>query len=293
MPKRLLTMLLLVLAAPFLGAQSAESLLIGPGDVLHVRVFDTPELEQHARVTDSGNLTLLLGGQVKVAGLPPAAAARAIESALVAGNVLLKPRVEVTVEEYATEKVSVVGEVKSPGAYALVTPRNVLDVLSLAGGLTELASRQVVISRYGTGDKVPYFVSNDPNVAMTNVVKINPGDTLMVPKAGIVYMLGDVKAPGGYTMTNNEGHLTALELLARAGGTPLASVPSHARLIRKTDSGFTEIHLPLSAMQKGKQADIELQPNDIVYVPYSYWLNVVVNASGIAASATTAAVYRF
>jgi polysaccharide export outer membrane protein len=284
-----------LLIAGWAGAQQPESLLIGPGDLLHVQVFDTPELEQKdVRVTDVGELPLILGGNVKVAHLTPAEAARVIEKALVDGHFVLRPRVAVTVEEYATQKVSVLGEVKTPGAYAIQTPRSVLDVLTLAGGLTELADRKILVERRGTDEKVPYFVSNDAKAAMDASVRINPGDTLYVPKAGIVYVLGDVKQPGGYTMTNNEAQLSVLQLVARAGGTNNSAVPSHARLVRKTgDSGYTETALQLSDMQKGKQSDQFLQPGDIVYVPFSYMRNFALQGSGLVASASSAAIYKF
>ena len=273
--------------------QAQESLLIGPGDLLHVQVLDTPDLEEHARVTDAGELPLILGGNVKVAALTPEEAAHAIEKVLLHGHFLLHPEVLVTVEEYATQKVSVLGEVKVPGAYAIDTPRPVLDVLTLAGGLTALADRKILIERHGTGEKVPYFVSNEPGLALDTSVKVDPGDTVLVPKAGIVYVLGDVDRPGGYTMTNNDAAITVLQLVARAGGTTHSAVPSHAKLIRKTDSGYVEMPLPLSKMQKGKRADIALQPNDIVYVPFSYMRNFALGASGLAAAAASAAVYRF
>jgi polysaccharide export outer membrane protein len=284
-----------LLIAGWAGAQQPESLLIGPGDLLHVQVFDTPELEQKdVRVTDVGELPLILGGNVKVAHLTPAEAARVIEKALVDGHFVLRPRVAVTVEEYATQKVSVLGEVKTPGAYAIQTPRSVLDVLTLAGGLTELADRKILVERRGTDEKVPYFVSNDAKAAMDASVRINPGDTLYVPKAGIVYVLGDVKQPGGYTMTNNEAQLSVLQLVARAGGTNNSAVPSHARLVRKTgDNGYTETALQLSDMQKGKQSDQFLQPGDIVYVPFSYMRNFALQGSGLVASASSAAIYKF
>jgi len=273
--------------------QAQESLLIGPGDLLHVQVLDTPDLEEHARVTDAGELPLILGGNVKVAGLTPEGADHAIERALFDGHYLLHPKVLVTVDEYATQKVSVLGEVKVPGAYAIDTPRPVLDVLTLAGGLTELADRSILIERHGTGEKVPYFVSNQPSVAIDTSVKVDPGDTVLVPKAGIVYVLGDVGRPGGYTMTNNEAQITVLQLVARAGGTNHSAVPSHAKLVRKTDSGYVEMPLPLSAMQKGKRADLPLQAGDILYVPFSYIRNFGLQASGLAAAAAAAAVYRF
>jgi polysaccharide export outer membrane protein len=291
-------LVLCVVAFCFLGqrlwAQGQESLLIGPGDMLHIQVFDTPELEQHARVTDAGELPLLMGGDVKVDRLTPAAAARSIERALIDGHFLLRPRVAVTVEEYATQKVSVLGEVKTPGAYAIQTPRSVLDVLTLAGGLTELADRKMLIERRGTGEKVPYFDSNDAKAALNTSVRINPGDTLVVPKAGIVYVLGDVKQPGGYTMTNNEAQLSVLQLVARAGGTNNSAVPAHTHLMRKTsENGYTEISVQLSDMQKGKQPDQFLQAGDILYIPFSYLRNFALQGSGLAASAASAAIYRF
>lgn len=274
-------------------AQQPESLLIGPGDLLHVQVFDTPELEQHARVTDAGELPLLVGGNVKVSALTPGDAARAIEKRLLDGHLLLRPRVAVTVEEYATQKVSVLGEVHSPGAYAIQTPRSVLDVLTLAGGLTDLADRKILIERSETDEKVSYFVSNKPGIAIDTAVRINPGDTLVVPKAEIVYVLGDVGRPGGYTMTNNEAQLTVLELVARAGGTNHSAVPSHARLIHRNDDTYIEEPLPLSAMQKGKHPDLALKAGDIIWVPFSYLRNFGMQANGIVASLGSAAVYRF
>jgi polysaccharide export outer membrane protein len=122
---------------------------------------------------------------------------------------------------------------------------------------------------------------------------VYPGDTIIVPKAGIVYALGDVGRPGGYTMTNNEAAISVLELVARAGGTNHSAVPSHAKLIRKTDSGYLEMPLPLSAMQKGKRADLPLLAGDIVYVPFSYLRNFGLQSAGLAAAAASAAVYRF
>jgi len=282
-----------LMAASLAAAQSPESLLIGPGDFLHVQVFDTPELEQHARVTDAGELPLILGGNVKVAHLAPADAARVIEKRLLDGHFLLNPRVLVSIDEYATQKVSVLGEVKTPGAYPINTPRSVLDVLTLAGGLTDLADRKILIERQGTGERVLYFVSNQAGVAMDTAVKVNPGDTILVAKAGIVYVLGDVGRPGGYTMTNNEAQISVLELVARAGGTNHSAVPSHAKLIRKSGGGYIEMPLPLSAMQKGNRADLPLRADDIVYVPFSYIRNFGMQAAGIAGAVGSAAVYRF
>jgi len=284
---------LLLLLAPGLTAQKNESLLIGPGDLLHVQVFDTPELTQDARVTDAGDIPLLLGGRVKVANLTPAQAAHAIESTLVRGHFLLRPSVLVTVTQYATQNVTILGEVHTPGAYPIGTPRSILDVLALAGGLSETADRKVLIERHGTSTRVPYFVSNAPGVALDTAVKVYPGDTVIVPRAGIVYVLGDVSKPGGYTMTNNDAKISALELIARAGGALHSAAASHSRLIRKSGSGYVEIPLPLNKIQDGKRADVQLEADDIVYVPFSYMRNFVVNAATLVGQIGGAAIYKY
>jgi polysaccharide export outer membrane protein len=270
-----------------------ESLLIGAGDMVHVQVFDTPELEQHVRVTDLGELPLIMGGNVHVRHLTPAQAAHAVENALLEGKFMRHPKVAITVEEYATQKTSVLGEVRAPGAYAINTPRSVLDVLALAGGLTDLADRNLVIERRDTKARVPYFVSNHADVALDSAVEVNPGDSIIVPKAGVVYVLGDVARPGGYTMTNNDAQLTVLQLVARAGGTNHSAVPSHALLIHKKNNAYIEEPLPLSAMQKGNRPDRALQPDDIVWVPFSYLRSFGAQGSGILSSVSSAAVYRF
>ncbi len=268
-----------------------ESLLIGSGDMLHVTVFDTPELEQHARVTDDGNVPLMFLGNVHVAGLTPEAASRTIEAGLKAGQYLKLPQVTVTIEQYGTQGVLVIGEVKNPGNYQIDTSRPVLDVLSLAGGLGELANRHIMIERRGTGERVAYFVSNNPEEAFDHSVLVHPGDKVMVPKAPVAYMLGDVNKPGGYAFTNNNSELTALQMVALAGGTPPTARPAVAKLIRRNGDGYTQTQIQLSDMQKGKIADIQLQPDDVIYIPYSYMKNLAVNISAVVGAAASASIY--
>jgi polysaccharide export outer membrane protein len=274
-------------------AQQTESLLIGPGDLLQIQVVDTPELDQAARVTDAGTIPLTYGGDVKIVSKTPAQAARTIEKALVDGSFMRHPRVTVAVTDFATAKVSVMGEVKVPGAYSIQTDRSVVDVLALAGGLTEGADRKIVIERHETRRKDAYFVSNHAQAALEEAVVIHPGDTIYVPKAGVVYVLGDVGRPGGYTMTNTEAQITALQLVARAGGTNHSAVPSKAILMRKTATGYTDTPIELSRMQKGKAPDVTLEANDVIYVPFSYLRNFGMQATGIVSSLGSAAVYHF
>jgi polysaccharide biosynthesis/export protein len=271
--------------------QGKESLLIGPGDLIQVDVLDTPEMEQQVRVTDEGNAPLAYIGDVQVAGKTPAAAADAIRLLLIQKNVMKHPQVTVRVQEYSTQDVSVLGQVKTPGSYPLTTPQPVLRVLSLAGGVTDIADRKVTVKRHGSSEQLTYMLSNDPEKMLTNMVMVNPGDIVMVPKAPIIYIMGDVGRPGGYSMSSNETHLTLLQAIARAGSANKTSVPSKVRLIRNTENGEKETRIHLDAMEKGKIPDIDLQPNDIVYVPFSWMKNVAMSGSQIVSSTASAAVY--
>lgn len=289
-------------------ARAQESLLIGPGDMLHVVVYDEPELEQHARVTDSGDLPLLMGGNVKVASLTPEAAAAAIEKALIDGHYLIHPRVSVTVEQYATQNVSIIGDVRNPGAYPITTGRTVADTIALAGGLMPEASRNIVIQRHATGAMVTYFLSNNPIVTPdSNAPGVNPdksttllsrntlvypGDTVRVAKAELVFALGDVGRPGGFPVVNNDSDLTVLQLVAMAGGTNKTAAAGHARILRKEPDGtYQQIPMQLSDMQKGKKPDYTLQANDILYVPFSYMRNTALSVGAITAATSGAAIY--
>jgi polysaccharide biosynthesis/export protein len=294
-PLLYIALLAVMLIAMMLSVQPAaaqkESLLIGPGDLIQVDVLDTPEMEQQVRVTDEGNAPLAYVGNVKVSGMTPGAAAEAIQLLLVSKNVMKHPQVTVRVQEYSTQDVSVLGQVHTPGAYPLTTPQPVLRVLSLAGGVTDLADRQVTIKRHGSPQQLTYMLSNDPQKMLTDMVMVYPGDIVMVPNAPVIYIMGDVGRPGGYAMSANASHLTLLQAIARAGSANKTSVPSKVRLIRDTGDGTKETRVHLDEMQKGKIPDIDLQANDIVFVPFSWMKNVAMSGSTIAASTAGAAIY--
>ena len=275
-------------------AAQNESLTIGPGDLVHVKVLEASELEQSTRVTDAGNLTLILGGNVHVAGLTPPEAALTIQRALVTGRYILNPHVSVLTEQTATQNVTILGQVRSPGSYSIATPRPVLDVLALAGGLTEIANRTITIQRRGSKERLNFVVANSANDALDGSVSVLPGDTVIVSKADVVYILGDVNRPGGIAIVTNDQKLSAVQAISLAGGTPPNAVPSHTRLIRKAADGtHTEIPLQLSAMEKGKQPDIQLQADDILYVPFSYTRNMAVGAGSLVSATSSAAIYHF
>ena len=294
MDKRLLVAVILSGSVLHAFASSQETLLIAPGDVLHVQVADTPEMEEHARVTDGGFVPIIGVGDVKVSGLNPGEAAIAIHDKLILSHYLNHPEVFVSVEQYATQMVSIIGEVKANGSYPIETARPVLDVLALAGGLDPEADRHILIERQGDQQHpIPYYVSNNGQQAITEQVMVNPGDTIVVPRAGIVYILGDVNRPGGYVMSNNQSQLSLLEGLALAGGVSHSAKQGHAHLIRKRSDGtYLDMELSVGDIQKGKKQDMMLVSGDVVYLPFSYGRNIATNgASGIVASAAGASIY--
>ena len=137
-----------------------------------------------------------------------------------------------------------------------------------------------------------YFVSNDPKQAVATQIMVNPGDSVIVPKAGIVYILGDVNRPGGFAMSNNQDHMTLLQALSLAGGLQHSARQGHARLIRQTEGTAHEEQLNLGEIQKGKSPNPTLYPGDILYVPFSWAKNLITTgAPGMASSAASAAIY--
>jgi polysaccharide export outer membrane protein len=292
-----------------IGARAQESLLIGPGDLVHVVYFDAGELNQQSRVTDAGDFPLLMGGNIRIAGLTPEQAAAKIANFMSSSHYLVNPRVAVTVDSYATQSVSILGAVHLPGAYPIATGKTISEVLALAGGLLPDADRTVVVQRRVTGELLTFYTANSPlttpdssapgvkragTTLLSRDVMVFPGDTVRVAHAELVYVLGDVGRPGGFPIVNNDAPLTVLQLISLAGATNKTASPARARLIRKLPDGkYEDIHLPLSAMQKGKQADRSLQAGDIIYVPFSYLKNALLGIGGIASAAGSATIYRY
>lgn len=273
---------------------AGESLLIGPGDLLHIAVLREDELEQRVRVLDSGEITLALAGKVAVAGLTPAQAAARIVERYQEGKFLVHPEVSVFVEEYATQTVTILGEVAHPGTIHLAAPRTLIDVLSLAGGLTELADRHIVVEHRGkdgrTDSRIRAYLPNRADDALNADVMVWPGDTVIVPKAGIIYVLGDVAHPGGYVM-QNDSKLTVLQAIALAAGASKTASERRVRLVRNVDGQTLSLDLPLRDMERGRQPDVPLQANDILYVPFSLAKNLALGMANITAAASSALIY--
>lgn len=270
----------------------AARIKIGPGDLLQVAVFDEPELAQTVRVNDKGDADLLLLGTLHLAGLPTSEAQTLAENLLKSRDFLLSPHVSIIIAEYQTQNVSVLGEVKRPGVYPLLGARDLPSLISLAGGTTPIASSSVTIKRRsGQQEIVKTALSNNPDEMFASALQLEPGDTVMIPKAGVVYVLGEVGRPGGFVMQDN-GSMSLTQAVAFASGVTHAAADTKARIIRKRATGLEDNVVNLKRVLEGKDNDVKLESEDIVYVPSSAIKSILTRAPMIAQSAASAAVYQ-
>jgi polysaccharide biosynthesis/export protein len=271
-------------------SNTPSALLIGQGDELEITVYGAPDLSQHTHVNASGNISMPLIGSVHIAGLTSSEAEGAIENRLRQDHIINDPQVSLFVKEYTNSEISVAGEVAKPGSYSVLGPHRLFDVLQAAGGPTERATNTVVISHRGQNQATTYTFSKDPAEMATSNVDLQPGDTVVVPRAGIAYVLGEVNKPGGYVM-NSTGGVTVLQLVAVAGGTTHLASAGKTRLLRKTNTGFQEQQIDLKKLLRGRIHDVPVQNEDILYVPIN-GVKEAVSASLLVGTAATAAVYR-
>ncbi|MGC2742374.1 MAG: polysaccharide biosynthesis/export family protein [Candidatus Angelobacter sp.] len=272
--------------------QSGGVVPIGPGDLLEVTVFDTPELSGKVRVSNTGDVSLPLVGSVHVGGLKTDEMQALLAKKLIDGQFVKQPQVSVFMAEYATAGVSVVGEVKKPGIYPTLGNHRLLDYISLAEGLTPMASTQVTITQRGNPAATTITLPSLSSPTAAQNPDIAPGDTIFVAKAGIVYVVGDVSKPGGFALDHDQ-HLTVLQAVALAGGVNSTANKKGAKVVRKGPNGPEEIPLDLAKVLSARSHDAVLQNDDILFIPDSRTKTAFKNMGGIMASAAAAAIYHF
>jgi polysaccharide export outer membrane protein len=269
-----------------------QNVLLGSGDTIRVSFFDTPEMTVDAvTVGSDGTVKLPLIGNVPVAGLNTSAAAHQIDSLYRSGGFVLNPQSSVSILNFALNGVSVVGEVGKPGNYAVTGSRTLLDVISMAGGLTTSADTRIVVERSdGKIEDTVDLPADSGTEMLRNDVLLSAGDKVVVQRAGMVYVLGDVGKPGGYLMHQN-GKITVMQAIAFAGGSTRISAEKKAYLLQQNKSGYSTTVVSLRDMYKGKASDISMSSGDILYVPSSNVRNFVFNAPQVLGAIGGAAVY--
>jgi polysaccharide export outer membrane protein len=248
-------------------ASDSPVLKLGAGDLIEVSVYNVPELTTKARVGNSGDVYLPLIDYVHVADLTTEEAQSLIQKRLEDGAFVRNPHVTIFVDESASQGVTVLGEVAKSGVYPDLGDHKLYELISIAGGFTPSAARKVSIVRRNQPQPVNLTLPRNLADDLSGNVDILPGDTIIVPRAPIIYVVGDVGHPSGLLVDN--GSLTVLQAVALAGGTNKTAKMSGVRIIRKGPTGMTETQVPLKKMLEAKAPDVPLQGDDILFVPSS------------------------
>jgi polysaccharide export outer membrane protein len=263
------------------------------GVLLDMMVYDEPELATQARVDDKGNISLPLIGAVHVAGKTVAEARTVVQEKYRDAQILKDPQVTLNVLQYVNSNVSVLGEVQSPGRFPMLAPHSLQDVIGMAGGETNFAGDTIKVegpAKDGNALRTYHYVRGEDENALQNAI-INPGDTVRVERAGIVYVLGAVYRPGGYVMQEN-GSLNVAQAVSLAQGTLLQAKIGGMRVIRREPDGtLKDIPISYKGIMKGKDTPLELEAQDIVYVPVSKVKSVFTAGANIVGETSSAAIY--
>ncbi|MGD8548883.1 MAG: polysaccharide biosynthesis/export family protein [Desulfobacterales bacterium] len=252
--------------------------LLGSGDLLQISVFEAENLNTTVRVSSRGHVTLPLLGQIQVKGLTARETEIKIEN-LFRSKYIKDPHVSVFVQEHFSQRVTLVGQFKNPGTYDYISKQRLLDVMALAGGLSDKAGRTVQVRRHGD-------IPGKPNVFVVDMdrlikegrtelnIEINGGDVIFVPEAGNFFVDGAVRRPGSYPIRNK---MVLGEALLAAGGIAPYAIKDSLVLIRYfKDTGRKAIELEYNP----ENQEMEIQDRDIIVVKSSTW-GKLVHGTGI------------
>lgn len=248
------------------GIAHAVEYLVGPGDVLKITVYEHEDLEMVARVSGDGTLKMPLIGQVKVSGLSvPEITARI--TSLLKGDYIVSPEVSVFIQEFRSQKTVLMGEVKKPGLYELKGYTTFLELVSMAGGLTENAGEIAVVQRNvnkqgGQDGILTVDLQRLIEDGQTeHDIQVIDGDTVIVSKAGVIYVTGEVKKPDSYKYVEGT---TVIQAITLAGGFTSKAAAEKVKIIRNSEDGSKNI------MDRVKM-DERVYSNDVIVVPESFF----------------------
>jgi len=280
---------------------------LGPGDLISVQQPNAEELDgKTARIDAEGFASLPLVGRVRLGGLTIQEGESLLTSRL--SDLLLKPQPIISVEEYRSQPVSVVGAVNNPGVIQLQGKKTLLETISLAGGLRPDAGGQVEITRQLANGRLPLSGEKlDPtggfSTATIDIAKvvnganpaenilICPDDVISIPRAEMVYVTGEVHKPGGFPL-NTGGAISVLQALSLAEGLGPQAAPKSAKIFRPRGDGSEKDEIPVNvaAILKGKTADFNLKARDVLFIPDSTSKKAGVRAAEAAVETVTGVI---
>jgi polysaccharide export outer membrane protein len=268
------------------------SLKLAPGFLLNVMVYDEPDFSGPARVDNDGNIHVAFLKPVHVAGDTVSQAKEVLEKAFVDQGILKHPQINIDVQQFATTTATVMGEVQNPGKVELLKPHSLLDVIGMTGGETTAAGNVIELKRAdGDPPTKSFHYSRGGDATEIRDVMVHPGDTVIVKRAGIVYVLGAVNRPGGYAM-QEQGELNVAQAISLAQGLSLQAKVNGLRVVQKQADGRTvEVPISYKKIMDGKEPPMLLAAGDIVYVPVSKMKTVLSSTTGLIGQTTAAAIY--
>jgi polysaccharide export outer membrane protein len=274
--------------------QDFVKMKLAAGFMVSLNVLYDSDYTGAFRIDEEGYITVPILGRLHIAGETVAEARDQIRKKLLDGKLLNDPQVDLAIIEYTEPEVTIIGEVTSPGKHPLLSPRRLVEVLALGGGTTVAAGNEIQVMRGSEGGEpvvVHYSKGMDPKVVED--VMVNPGDTVVVKRAGIVYVLGAVARPGGIVM-QEQGTLNVMQAMSMAGGTnPTASIGTIYLLRRNDDGSVVYISLPYKKMIHGQSIDVQLHAMDMLYIPTSTIKMIFSNTQQIINAAAVSAIYKY
>lgn len=239
---------------------------LGAGDLVEVSVFGAPDLETKIRVTSDGDINLPLINDVHVEGLTIDEAESVIARRLQNGGFVKNPHVQIYIQEYTSQGASVLGEVARPGVYPVLGNQTLFNLVSAAGGLTDRAGGNIVVTHRGQ-PPITIPISRNLEDSRGAEIAVLPGDSIVVRRADVVYVVGDVGRPSGLLMEG--GSISVLQAIALVGGANPSAKLNGTRIVRRSPAGLTTIAVPLKRLLEAKTNDLPMQADDILFVPAS------------------------
>lgn len=246
-------------------ASARPEYTLGPGDVIKIMVYEHPDLTVENRIGESGQITYPLIGAVRLGGATTTSAEEEIGKKLKEGGYIKSPNVSVTVTQFRSRQVVVLGQVNRPGKFFLERENSTLsDVLALAGGINTGGSEDVFITRRNGAAVERLTINLDALATAGDSKDINviDGDLIYVPRYPTFYVYGAVQRPGTFRL---EKKLTVAQALALGGGLTLRGTERGMHVLRRGD----DVSQPQSVVSLPVQLGDELKPDDVLFVKES------------------------
>jgi polysaccharide biosynthesis/export protein len=308
-----------------LSRSQPHDVAVGTGDMLHVEVFDVPELSRDVRVSETGDISYpLIPGRIRASGLTPYQLEQKIAQLLIENGLVTHPQVSIFVKEQNSQPVSIVGAVLKPGVIQLVRPTTLLELLADSGGIVDDAGSYAIITRKTASPVVqseaaaasaepPPVTPPDELTSPAQIITIrlqdllesgNPvyniqifgGDVVSIPRAGIVYVTGaGVSQPGGYVLQSHGEQITVMKAVALAHGLSTYAKSDDAVIMRSNPVTGTHDIIPvhIKQIEQHKSDDMAMKSNDILYIPDSVGRKVLARSAEAAISiGSSVAIFR-